>query len=88
MEEIWSQYGFPSPQAFYKAYPNAKRSVKKNHNKKKRTRKWTRAIIKHGKIIAAPPNMLGKYQLEGTLWQTEVRREAYWERRYAKQEAE
>ena len=54
--EIWEEYGYPSKDEFYKAYPHARR------NRHKRKRKWKRAIIKNGKIIASPPNMQGKYR--------------------------
>ena len=67
--EIWEQYGFPSEAEFYQAYPHARRK------KHKRKRKWKRAIIRKGKIIASPPNMQGKYRAYPLL--SERERETY-----------
>ena len=40
----------------------SQRRMKRIRNQKKRSRKWKRAIVRNGKIIATPPGMLGKYR--------------------------
>ena len=53
--------------------------ILKHKGKRKRTRKWRRAIIKNGKIIATPTGMMGKYRAYPLLWerQREVFRRKY-----------
>ena len=66
--ENWQKYGYGSEAEFRERYPNAPKP------KKKRNRKWTRSIIRKGKVIAKPEGLTQKYQLEPL----------YWDRKYPK----